>query len=182
MKSKERTILCILIFTVFLMPFIGNAASAAEVTYYFDGYDNSVAWPTNPSYMVDGSENTWASTTTDGEVQLLDGNTYPGTPPGVGDITKVELSVKAHSDRAGVNNITLQPVFCGTNEGENYTYDDLGEADTWSEWFDITNDDNAPERWTWEEIACLDCKVIAGIPELGTVHCSKVDIRVTYGL
>lgn len=178
--KRKKTLLCLLIATIFLMPLMGNTAlGESTVIYYFNSYDINTAWETNPGYMVDGSENTHAKTTIDGDIQLLDGNTL-GLPPGVGDIGIVELSVKACSDISIGNYVNLTPVFGGTTDGIEIT-NTVNQADTWSEWFDITNDPNGPGRWSWDDIANLDCKVIAGVREGSYVNCSKVRIRVTYG-
>ena len=46
------------VMAIFMMPLMGNTAVASDLTWYFNRYDNSEAWETNPIYMVDGDENT----------------------------------------------------------------------------------------------------------------------------
>ncbi len=175
-----RPIVCLLVATVFLIPLMGSTALGAEstVTYYFDSYDTNVAWETNPQYMVDGNLGTFAETTIDGDVELLDGNTCPGT--NLGTITKVEL--RTYGKYTGSqHDIILVPVFGGSSDGDEYSFATPRFA-MFSEWFDITNDDNAPATWNWNHIVTLDCKVIAENNPGGsfTLYCSIVQIRVTY--
>lgn len=157
---------------------MGNTAIGAEYIYYFDDYDRNIAWETNPGYMVDGSENTHAKTTIDGDVELCDDNTYESG--GSGTIIRVEIRVKAFSSTSTFGNyVNLTPIFCGTTEG--FTWQCFVDAaDTWRDWFDITFDPSAPSPWTWSEIECLDVNVTAGVKLPGSyVNCSKIDIRVT---
>ena len=184
MKNKERTILCLLIATVFLMPLTGNTACASEesCTYFFDSYDDSglggEAWETNPGYMVDGNQNTYASTTIERDIQLLDGNECDPEDPF--EITKVEISARGYYS-GNVRDIILRPVFNGTLDGDDYYFTPNGTAE-WSEWFDIT-DDFYQIGWDWTDIQNLDCDVESGFDPLGgpfTLYCSEVDIRVTF--
>ena len=182
MKNK-RILLSLLILTVFLMPLMGNTAMGATYTYYFNTYDDNVAWETNPSYMVDGSLDTYASTTIDGDVELCDNNTYSGDPPSL-RITKVEIRVNAYSSGTSAigQKINLTPVFGGTTDGDDYTFiAPFGPPGTWSQWFDITYDPSAPDPWTWSDIDNLDIKVKADFVVSGTdyINCSKVELRVT---
>jgi len=156
---------------------------AEQVTYYFDGYDNAPmgeAWSTNPSYMIDGNASNYASTTTDGDVELCDSNNCSGTD--LGTISKVELRVSSYCP-SGQRDTILRPVFGGTLDGVEYRYETSITADTWSQWYDITYDPFAPQSWTWTEIDILDCDVIAENIPMGppfTLKCSKIEIRVTY--
>jgi hypothetical protein len=158
---------------------------AEQVTYYFDGYDNAPmgeSWATNPSYMVDGSTSNYASTTTDGDVELCNSNNCSGTD--IGTISKVELRVSSYCSN-GQRDTILRPVFGGITDGVEYRYETSITADTWSQWFDITYDPFAPQTWTWTEIDILDCDVIAENIPMGppfTLKCSKIEIRVTYTL
>ena len=167
-----------LITTFFLMPLMGNTALASDQTYYFNSFDENEAWETDPEDMVDGDPDDYASTTTLGDVELCDGNTCIF---GIANATtlRVELRVKGYADGAG-NYVVLRPVFNGTTDGSNYSWELvwLGPPD-WSQWFDITEDTNAPERWTWQDVANLDCDVEA-IRGEGSWYISIVEIRVTY--
>ena len=179
MKNK-KIIPCLMVATVFLIPLIGNSASAASVTYYFDSWDRTEEWETNPGWMVDGDWFwTFASTTIDGDVELCDGNTAQAPGPFI-PIRKVEIRACGYSNTLG-NSIILRPVFCGTADGDNHTFN-LTTNVTWSQWFDITTDTNAPSTWTWSDVACLDCDVEALHGSGGinfVVYCSKVEIRVS---
>jgi len=154
---------------------------ADQVIYYFDSYDDSPygeAWAAFPGYMVDGSISSSASTTSNGDVELCTGNNCSGTD--IGTIITVELRVKSYYS-SNQRDTILRPVFGGTNDGADHHYQTV-VIDTWSQWFDITNDPFAPQSWDWNDIESLDCDVeaesSAGPPF--TLHCSKVEIRVGY--
>lgn len=174
----SKTILSLLIITVFLIPLTGNTALADDLTntYYFNSYDTNEAWTTNPGYMVDGSISTFAKTMTLGDVELCDDNSYPGDPPSL-RVSKVEI--RAYGSSTSLNNIVaLRPVFCGTTDGLNY-YFTLSEG--WSQWYDITDDPYGPGEGNWiaDDIDCLDCDVEA-YSGIGSWEISKVEIRVTW--
>ena len=155
-------------------------ASPAEKAFYFDAYNTSEAWKTNPANMTDGSESSYASTKTSAQVEALTGNTCTAASES-GAITKVELRCYAYRDVGGDDEIYLRPVFGGTTDGNNYqvTPDTSGG---WSAYKDITSDANAPSPWAWADVEGLDCDVeyLPGGPPNNNVYCSKVEIRVTY--
>ncbi len=181
MKNKERTILCMLIAMVFLIPLIGNTAVAATTTYCFSEYDPLIAWETNPQYIADCDEHsTMASTTIDDDVELLyEPITSGGTPD---TITKVEIRVCGYFTGGCYAWIILRPVF-RLGEGDDHNWSLPGTA-CWSPWFDITEDTNAPDPWTIDDVTNLKVKVIAGMPTCPgpyiTLYCSKVEMRVTW--
>ena len=179
MKNKQNAIMCLLIAILFLLPLIGNSASAASVTYYFDSWDRTEEWETYPGYMVDGWENLYASTTIDGDVQLCDGNTAQAPGPFI-PIRKVEIRAKGYANAIG-QKIILRPVFGGTADGDNHIFNLPTFPGGWSQWFDITYDTNAPRTWTWSDVVNLDCDVEADISNAGlfTVYCSMIQIRVS---
>ena len=49
----------------------------------------------------------------------------------------------------------------------------------WINWFDITNDTNAP-AWTWTDVTNLDLDIEAIVVVGGKVKLGKVELRVTY--
>jgi hypothetical protein len=150
---------------------------ASEITYFFNSYNTGEAWATNPGYMVDGSTSTYASTTTNGDVELCNGNNCSGSD--LGDIVKVELRVYGYYTSTQ-RDIILTPVFDGTTHGSHYTYITT-TTPSWSRWFDITDDPWTPQTWSWTDVDNLDCDVEAK-SGLGffTLYCSKVEMRVTY--
>ncbi|EMR75041.1 hypothetical protein MBGDF03_01224 [Thermoplasmatales archaeon SCGC AB-540-F20] len=179
MKNKQRTILCVLIATVFLMLLMGNTALADDDTYYFDNYDTEAAWEHTPEDMVDGSENTFAGTN-QSATQLCDDNSYSSGEPGT--ITKVEIRAKA-SYSINQAPLILQPIFDGVNGAEyNFTNPPEHPNANWSDWFDITGDEMGPgvDRWEWTDIATLDCNVTARYVGSFELHCSIVQLLVTY--
>ena len=178
MKNKQRTILCVMIAAFFLLPLMGNTALASDETYYFDSYNAGEAWNKTPDLMVDGDEMYYAGTTYDGDVELCNGNTCDGTD--LGTITKVEIRAKASYNETRPY-LILRPVFSG-GDGDNHSFRPTAYPNaSWSDWFDITNDSNAPRVWDWVHIDDLDCDVVAeadGGPL--EIHCSMVQIQVTY--
>jgi hypothetical protein len=150
---------------------------ASEITYYFNSYNIGETWATNPSYMVDDSTSTYASTTANGDVELCNGNNCSGL--NLGNITKVELRVYGYYTGTQ-RDIILRPVFSGTTDGLNYYYS-TESSPAWSRWFDITTDPYKPLAWSWTDIKNLDCDAEAK-SNIGffTLYCSKVEIRVTY--
>lgn len=145
------------------------------ITYYFNAYDTGVTeWETNPENMVDGDTGVYADTTINDDLQLLTGNTCAGSD--IGTITKVEI--RAFNYIANVSRVYLTPVFGGTDDGDTENTN-AGFSGAWSSYFDITEDTNAPGTWGWSDVQNLDCKVAATY-DAGTLHVSKVEIRVTY--
>ena len=155
---------------------------ASEITFYFDGYDQGAGgekWATFPNKMADGNEDSYASTTIDGDVELLDDNTCAGSDMGM--IGKVELRCKGYRSGSGVTlkyDILLRPVFSG-GDGDNHDYE-TGTSGDWSGWFDITSDSNAPGSWGWSDVQGLDCDVEADMVSGYTLYCSSVEVRVAY--
>jgi len=149
---------------------------ADQVTYYFNSYDNKEYWVNNPSYIVDGSTSNYASTSSDGQVELCNGNTCSGTDLGI--ISKVEIRVHGYFS-GDPRDIILRPVLGGTSDGNNYNYQAASGQGIWSPWFDITAESGAP--WSWSDMDNLDCDVEMGQGMLpSTVYASKVEVRVTY--
>jgi hypothetical protein len=150
---------------------------AFEKIYYFNSYNVGETWATSPGNMVDGSTSNYASTTTDLDVELCDGNNCSTSDLGV--IAKVEL--RAYGYYSGYPRVTiLRPVFSGTTDGFNYPQA-TNSTPSWSDWSDITNDPYAPNTWSWSDVENLDCDVESGTGYgLFTLYCAKVEIRVTY--
>jgi hypothetical protein len=152
---------------------------ASTVTYYFNSYGLLQTWTNNPSYMVDGSTSNYATTSLGGDVELCTGNTCTGET-NLGTITKVEIRAYGKYN-GGQRDIRLRPVFGGSTDGQNYVFTPSTTAG-WSSWYDITNDESAPETWGWSDINSLDCDVESqsGLGQPFTLYCAKVEIQVTY--
>jgi hypothetical protein len=154
---------------------------ASEIIYYFDGYNTSIAWSSNPGYMVDGNESSYASTSMPGPnaVENCINNTCDGSY--LGNISKVELRCKAYRSGEVVVGMNLTPIYNGNSPGSPNTYNtSSGPPGVWSQWFDITS--GLPSaQWNWYNVKNLDCDVLApDMRESFTLYCSKVDVRVTY--
>ena len=151
---------------------------AVEVLYYFNAKGADV-W-NNAANMVDNILTNYASTDSDGAIQLVNGNNCPGTD--LGTISNVEIRVYAYGD--GLEHIDLVPVFGGTTDGDtHHTTSGSGPPGTWGVYQDITNDTNHPSPWTWAAIQTLDCKVsYHKIAKANMMYCAKVQIRVTYSI
>ena len=170
------------VMAIFMMPLMGNTAVASDLTWYFNRYDNSEAWETNPIYMVDGDENTYASTTINHDVEYCNNNSYAPDHP-AGTITKVEIRAKAYANSTG-HSLYLRPVFGGTTDGVDYRFV-LPMMASWGPWWDITDDPYGPGygNWNWSDVESLDMDVEAVHDPAGTpptIYCSMVKIRVTY--
>jgi hypothetical protein len=145
---------------------------ASEIIYYFDGYDVNVTWSSNPGYMVDGNESSYASTTMGDDYEECDNNTCDGSY--LGNISKVELRCKAYRSNQLDVDLILQPV-----PGSEYTFD-VNVTPDWSQWYDITSGGSSAQ-WHWYEIKNLGCLVRSPITrDSFTLYCSKVEVRVTY--
>lgn len=148
----------------------------ATLSLYFNGYSTSQAWSNDPANMVDSSETTYASTTTSGQTQYLNSNTY--TDAVLGTITKVEIRCYGYKSGGLTGAIVLQPVFAAGN-GTTQTYT-VSTSPAWSQWYDITSITNAPNPWTWADVIELDCNVIGYPASTRTIYCGKVELRITY--
>ena len=149
-----------------------GAISIKKIIFYFDSYDRNESWETH--YPWGG-----ASTTINCDVELLDGNTCPGS--GSGTITKVELRVWGYYS-GDQHDIILRPVYGGNSDGDNHPFHTAPYL-WYSPWFDITGDNNAPETWTGTDVDTLDCDVEAECKLFSvpfTLYYFIVEIRVTY--
>jgi chitodextrinase len=146
---------------------------ATEVIYYFNDYDPMISWATNPAYMVDGNTSNYASTTIDRDMEKLD--IILDSSADKGAISKVEIRAFGKYSGSGYppHDIVLKTVG-GTH------YFIPGTTGAWSSWYDITNNPNAPDPWTWTDIDNLIVEVEAATEGAYTLYCSKVDVRVTY--
>jgi hypothetical protein len=157
--------------------------------YYFNGYDTNIAWDYSPGSMVDGDNETFVgaySTTPDKCEQLLNNNTGNNSTPD-GKIGKVELRARTWLNEQASNDgarIYLKPVFNGINgsvydtEAE-YTTPTGSEYWNYSNWLDITDDEKAPDTWTWDDVKNLSCRVIAEFDGIGSAWVTIVEIYVT---
>ena len=156
-------------------------ANPDYATYYFNAYDSTTPtdWTNLPANMVDGDTGTYASTTTNLDVQLNNANTCPGTD--LGTISVVELRTYGYMEAD--DTIELQPVFGGTVDGADYPWTPpVGEGSAnWSPYFDITADGGAPGSWAWSDVQNLDVNVnYIKVGGASSTYISIVEIRVTY--
>jgi len=160
--------------------FYDNASTRID-EFYFNSYNTSEAWETNPGNMADGDFNTtYSRTSINHDVEHLNETTCQGTD--FGDITKVELRTKFFGDHVAaaehvLSRIHVRPVFSG-GDGDNHTYTTTYNG--WTEWFDITSDTNAPGTWSWSNITNLDCDVeFQKFYSEHRMFCYGVQIRAT---
>jgi len=152
----------------------------SEVTYSFNAYDSGgEVWDTNPANMVDGSEDTYASTWWDTDiVQLCTGNTCAGT--NLGTISKVEIRSLNWGSQIGIS-CTYRPVFGGISDGDDNTQIMQPPAvQAWGDYIDITSNTNAPGTWDWDDVDNLDLDVQVTTGSFKTAYMCKIEIRVTY--
>ena len=166
-----------------------STALAADVTYYFNSYDSNFNF-LNPDNIVDGSTSTYATCNVDTAILFQDSNTYGG---GLSySINEVHMRVYySITDTDGTADLELLPWFGPAGEdtenkaGEIVTVIDGGVnvSSRWSEWYEISNDSNAPKPFSFSDIETLEMAVGGAshgsvLPELRVY---KVEIRVTYG-
>ncbi len=145
----------------------------AEITYSFNTRGDAV-W-TDPDNIVDSNLETFGYTNVNGQAQLLNGNTCPGTD--LGTIVKVELRLYGKGD--GNDRIDITPVF-SAGDGNIHQTIPVVSPGGWSSYIDITSDTNHPDWSLWSHIQDLDCKLaFAKVAKGNTVYCAKVEIRVT---
>jgi len=158
----------------------GNDTSTS---YDYDGYDSGgEEWSTNPGNMVNNNTSSYASTSTDGDIELITSNDATSTD--LGEINSVEVRAYGYQTNGADGQVFIRPVFSGSSDGDNHTFtpnENLGSTD-WSSYFDITTDTNAPATWTWTDIDDLDFDIEfnKGALPSNTVFISIVQIRVSY--
>jgi len=146
------------------------------ITYYFNSYKDNSGW-TYPGKMVDNNLSNFAIASSK-SILTLDSNTC--TVAAGGRIYKVELRMYG---KAGIGNKTnnktqLRPIFAD-GEGDNHLKQWTKTAASWSDWYDITSDTNAPKRWSWDDVINLKC-YHESIAHSSSDDIAKVEIRVSY--
>lgn len=164
---------------------IWHCDSAADFVYELDSYPNEISYYfnsrstanwTDPDRMIDNILTNYASTSSDGTIETLNGNTGPGT--NLGTIGHIYLSVYAYGDDN--DRIDLTPVFSGLTDGSEYQTTP-GISAGWGQRKDIVDDSQAPSPWTWTAVQDLDCKVEKdNVSKGNTMYCAKVLLLVTY--
>ena len=76
---KKLIFMCILV-SLIVVPIcegfeITQRVAPHEMLFCFDRYDPEMVWENNYQNMIDGNENTYASTTINGDIQYLISNT-----------------------------------------------------------------------------------------------------------
>lgn len=149
-------------------------------SHHFNARDTGEIW-TNPDNMADNSSATFASTSTDGQVQLLTGNNSGADQ---GEIQTVEVRAYSYQTDGSDGQVILRPVFGGGSDGDNHAYsppENVGNV-AWSSYVDITTDTNAPSNWSWSDVNNLDMDVEfnQGASGTNTAFVAIVQVRVTY--
>ena len=142
-------------------------------TFYFTDYSSNT-W-SNPAYLVDGDEDKY-SYTVGTSTSLLNETNYSDIH--YGEIEKVEFRYKTeywgqHPEDCYVRGI---PSFDGL-QGETRVHN----GDGWTEWYDITNDTNAPTKWYWDNVSTLELYLNgACVDDCIRVFSSMAELRVTH--
>jgi hypothetical protein len=156
-----------------------STVTESTATGYFDSYDEGgEEWTLQPWKMTDGDESTVAISVANNDTQLLLSHTITNITSG--KISKVEIRAKVRSQfLVDTPYYTLQPIFTDGN-GDNHSWNISDTALTWTDWYDITNDTNAPTFWTWNDVKELNANMISvnGSTRCWCM-CSIVQIRVT---
>lgn len=149
--------------------------SIGYISYHFNSKSTSV-W-TDPEKMIDNILTNYAYTSSDGAMEVLDGNNGPGT--NLGTITKVEIRAYGYGD--GNDRIDVTPVFGGSSDGDTHQTTPGVSPGSWGIYQDITNDTNHPSPWAWSDVQAIDCKVIKlNVSKGNVMYCAKVEIIVTF--
>ncbi len=169
-------------YITFTQPYV--QAPGGIKTFYFNSYDAAEKWETRPGEMVDGNTSTFANTFVDLKVQLCDENTCTETSDSV--VTKVEIrALSLCANFTGTLTAYMQPVFPG-GDGDTHSWippsDTSAEPPDWTEWFDITNDTNAPGTWHWGDVIALDMDIYPDLPtgvDPYSMFVGKIEVRTT---
>lgn len=149
----------------------------AEWTTYLSVVDTAGTW-SNTANAVDNDTGTYASRAALGmNTMILD---TPSAASASGAISKVEMRIYGGLADLGVPaKLYLAPRFiAGDGDSENINL----IPSSWSSWFDITADTNAPGAWAWSDVQALGANVIYswGSGPAPEARCAAVEIRVTY--
>jgi len=148
-------------------------------TIYCDSYSNNAGWR-DPQYIVDSSTVTAGYTNANGSrVKTYAGSTgLDATTP----VHKVEIRVRGFYSNLDANNkICLRPYLVSTGYFDYYNYT-LKTSASWSDWFDITDDDSAPLLWYADVVSNLQIFVESSKdPFLASlIFCNQIQIRFNY--
>lgn len=146
----------------------------SEVVYYCNSY--SLATFANPSNEIDGSLSTFATATANNQSIQHDANTCPGI--NLGTITKVEFRVYAKRNSGTTDFLRMLSRFSETN-GDSRDWTLPGSA-SWSSYYDITTDTNAPTTWSWSDVVACDIWLQFKRTSAGDCDAYKTEIRITY--
>lgn len=118
--------------------------------------------------MVDNILTNYAETIVNAKVEVCNSNTCLGND--LGAITKVEIRAFGYVS-AAIRDVDLSTQYgpggaCG-----------LTTSPGWGNYIDVTI--HQPD-WTWAKIQSLIVIARAVLPFMGTVYCSKIEVRVTY--
>ena len=127
-----------------------------------------------------------AKTYTSNEIQWCDGNASPTGRDTI--ITKIEIRAYSTSmNSCGTLTAYLRPVFT-IGDGDTHSWIPPGYTThyippEWSEWFDITNDTNAPATWVWDDVNNLGVDhwmVKTECEDLNHLDTARIEVRVTW--
>ena len=146
--------------------------------FYFNTYDTRNQWETFPALMVDGTTTFFASTTINGDDEIVNNNNCSGS--GIGNVLYVYIRAYAYEQQTNPSGYLGLIPRTASGDGNSHNYKMTTSA-SWSQWFDITNDTNMPSDWTFIDIRNLDCHVLAigvnAVPS-NTHYCAKVEIKI----
>ena len=154
----------------------GGGGGSGSNIYYFDDYEWET-WDTSPENVVDGDNTTYGQDNDEGYQMLLNSTNYTG---GMSDtISSVEFRLYWWSNNWDGTWPQMKPSYDGTN-GSVFEDDDQGGGAAWTEWYDITEDTNAPATWTWSDIETLNLYLGMTRPSWGLIRPYIIELRVNY--
>ena len=142
-------------------------------TFRFTSYSTHTN-VTNPSNAIDGSTSSYATVNNNGILRLDENNSA-----GSGTINSV--FIRCYKRDFNYTTSTMTPYFNG-NAGSAISTVGEPEATAWTQWFDITNDTNAPGsgNWTWADVENLDVEFYRYYGGGAPMYVYEAEILVNY--
>lgn len=181
---KKYVVLLLIVATVFagLSPPVTAVEPLDVDTYYFNNYMWNQRWEDDWWKITDNNSITYGYTSIEGDKHRCISHSGENES-GWGDITKVEIRAKLQlwgRNSSSLPYVNICPKFLvGGNFGDNRSCS-LPAFPTWTNWFDITNDTNAPANWTDNDFKGLDVLLTAESLSGNQARCYKIEVRVTH--
>ncbi len=161
---------------------VGNTQSTEkEIVCHFNSFSFET-FDIDSNNVIDGNVNTCGQDNDSGESMILSSH---NCNTNLGNIRKVELRFKWAWNNPTQTWAYITPYFNGTSQGSIYeatgnTGSNLGSGGQYTQWWDITEDINAPTDWEWTDLQNLDTGVGLIKNWWGLMRIYIVELKVTY--